>query len=213
MSNRKKLLLLHPVPTLPFEKVSADILKFVGRNYSKWLEIVQLSAKQSSSVFNALKGIFCTHGIPRIIVTDHMPFNSFECQSFAKEYEFEFCTSSPHYHQSNDMPEKDVGIAKDILHKSTEAGKEYWLALMEYRNTPLAGLEYAPQEHRGRKGVLAGSNGVPQHPFSRSRVRTSTDSYESSHKTRIPVATNNLVSMVVPKIKMELASKQLQLKK
>ncbi|KAJ8896434.1 hypothetical protein PR048_001778 [Dryococelus australis] len=113
-----------------------------------------------------------------------MPFNTFECQSFAREYEFEFCSSSPHYHQSDGMAEKGVGITKNILHKSKEAGKEYWLALMEYHNTPVAGLEYAPAQILMSRLV----------------------------RRRIPVATNNLVSKIVPNLKMELASKQLQCK-
>ena len=33
-----------------------------------------------------------THGVPDIVTAHNMPYSSFECQWFAKEYDFEFKT-------------------------------------------------------------------------------------------------------------------------
>ncbi|KAJ8889406.1 hypothetical protein PR048_008905 [Dryococelus australis] len=180
MSNRKALLIPHPIPTLPFQKVGADLLEFAIKNYlvvydylSKWLKIVSLPNIQSNRILDALKSIFSTHGIPRVTVTDTMPFNSYE-----PEHEFEFHMLSSHRHQSNGTAKKGVGIAKSILRKSKE---EYWLALMEYRNTPIIGLGKAPAQILMSRLV----------------------------RTRLPVSTNNLIPKVAlhMKSKQELQLK------
>ncbi|KAJ8895876.1 hypothetical protein PR048_001216 [Dryococelus australis] len=67
ITNRKEQLIPHSVSKLP------------------------LHSKQSGRVISVLKSIFYTHGIPKIIITDNMPFNSYECQHFPCELDFEFC--------------------------------------------------------------------------------------------------------------------------
>jgi hypothetical protein len=55
-------------------------------------------------------------------------------------------TSSPHYPQSNGLSEKAVGIAKSILKKCSEDGVDFRAALLEYRNTPISGMNVSPAE-------------------------------------------------------------------
>lgn len=75
-----------------------------------------------------------------------MPFGSREFYKFAKEWDFEITTSSPHYPKSNGLAEKYVGIAKKMLQKSKEEGHGIELYLLNYRNTKVANLNYTPAQ-------------------------------------------------------------------
>ncbi|XP_039300258.1 uncharacterized protein K02A2.6-like [Nilaparvata lugens] len=148
-ANIKEPMICHEIPDFPFQKLGTDIMEFKGRAYlvvadylTKWLEIVPLKGKQSSDVINALKNIFSVFGIPDIIVSDNMPFASYECKKFAVEFDFKFQTSSPGYAQSNGLAERFFQTAKNILKKSDDIS----VALMEYRNTPIPGLNRSPAQ-------------------------------------------------------------------
>ncbi|XP_062519272.1 uncharacterized protein K02A2.6-like [Corticium candelabrum] len=91
-SNTKEPLLPHALPTRPWEKLGVDIMTLnakdyltVGDYYSKYIDVQQLRDKTSSSVINAMKYTFATHGIPEEIISDNMPFASREMQAFANE--------------------------------------------------------------------------------------------------------------------------------
>lgn len=71
-----------------------------------------------------------------------MPYSSYEYQRFAREYDFEFQTSSPGYSKSNGLAERFVQTAKNILKKSEDLN----VALMEYRNTRITGLKRSTTE-------------------------------------------------------------------
>lgn len=140
---------MHEIPVLPFQKIASDILEYKGKSYlvvvdylTKWLEIIVLKSKRSCDIIEEFKKIFATHGVPDIVIADNMPYSSYECQSFAKEYDFEFKTSSPKYPKSNGLAERFVQTAKNILNKSNDLN----VALMEYRNTPITGLKRSPAE-------------------------------------------------------------------
>lgn len=45
-------------------------------------------------------GLFSSFGIPKILIADNNPFNSFECREFSTECDFEIITSSPLYAKS-----------------------------------------------------------------------------------------------------------------
>jgi len=148
-NNVKEPLILRELPDLPFQKVASDILEFGGHSYlviidyfSKWLEIIDLPSKTASAVIKAFKQVFSTHGIPIEVFADNMPFNSFECQQFAKCWGFVFKTSSPRYPRSNGLAERAVQIAKQMLRKCEDLD----IALLEYRATPISGLEKSPAE-------------------------------------------------------------------
>jgi hypothetical protein len=87
-----------------------------------------------------MKSIFARHGIPDELISDDMPYNSAEFRRFAKEWEFTLSTSSPTYPQSNGQSEKAVHKMKRILKKSEDP----YPALLEYRNTPVTGIDSTP---------------------------------------------------------------------
>lgn len=75
-----------------------------------------------------------------------MPFDSYEFREFCKSWNFELTTSSPYYPKSNGLSEKAVGICKNILKKSKESNIDWQIALLEYRNSPLTGLNFSPAQ-------------------------------------------------------------------
>src|SRR5436190_8769021 len=152
-SNTRDSLISNKIPEIPFNKVGLDIAENAGNSYlilvdyfSRWLEIVKLNGKTRSEIILKLKDIFSHNGIPAIIIADNMPFNSYEFKCFAREWNFEIDTSSPHYPRSNGLAEKGVHLAKNMLKKSKEERKDIQLYLLNYRNTPLAGLNVSPSQ-------------------------------------------------------------------
>ena len=79
------------------------------------------------------------------------PFNSYEFQQFASNYDMEHVTSSPHYPQSNGKVENAIKTAKSLLKKSKAARSDIYLALLEWRNTPSEGLQSS--QHKGCSGA------------------------------------------------------------
>ena len=98
----------------------------------------------AGAAINALKSVFARHGIPQELVADNNPFGSYEFRSFAREWGFKFTPSSPHYKQSNGQAERYVGVVKNMLRKSSKG--EIYIALLQYRNTPLRGIHKSPAE-------------------------------------------------------------------
>ena len=67
-----------------------------------------------------------------------MPFASYQFKSFAEEWGITVTTSSPGVPQSNGQAERFV--QKRMLKRAEEDGQDQYLALLEYRNTPVSGL-------------------------------------------------------------------------
>ena len=63
-------------------------------------------------------------------------------KDFAKEYNFQQVTSSPHYPQSNGRAERMVKTAKSLLDKPANP----YLALLAYRTTPLPWCGLSPAQ-------------------------------------------------------------------
>ena len=91
-------------------------------------------------------------------MSDNGPqYSSQEFSSFAKEYQFEHMTSSPHYPQANGLAERAVWTIKGLLQKSTDP----YLALLVNRSTPLPWYGFSPVQ------LLMGRNmrsTIPQVP-------------------------------------------------
>ena len=143
----------HDIPDRPFQKIAADICEYGNKNYlivmdyfSKWLEIIPIVTKRSGELIKRFRSFFATHGIPEELIADNMPFSSYEFRVFANSWNFKIVTSSPRYPQSNGQAEKCVHIAKRILKKCTEDRCDYYTSLLEYRNTPIPGINSTPAQ-------------------------------------------------------------------
>ena len=109
--------------------------------YSGYFEIDRLEKKTGKSIIKKLKRHFSSQGIPNELFSDNgPPFNSLEFNEFAQQYESELRKSSPNYPQSNGRVENAVKTAKQLLKKSISAGHNFYLTLLDWRNTPSEGL-------------------------------------------------------------------------
>ena len=152
-SNQREPMIPHEMPTRPWAKLGTDLLEFGGKDYlvivdyfSKYPEVVRLSGKSASCVISALKSVYARHGIPDTLISDNMPFASELFAQFADEWGFELVTSSPTYSQSNGMSERYVQTVKGFLKRALAEGQDIHLSLLEYRNTPLAGIGASPAQ-------------------------------------------------------------------
>ena len=129
------------LPQLPWQKVGTDLFEWnksiyllIVDYYSRWIEVTRLNKLTSQEVINHTRSIFARHGIPEIVVSDNGPQYSADLYAtFAREYDFEHVTSSPHYPQGNGEAERAVKTVKGMLRKSGDP----YLALLTYRSTPL----------------------------------------------------------------------------
>uniref|UniRef100_A0A9J8BEJ1 Integrase catalytic domain-containing protein n=1 Tax=Cyprinus carpio carpio TaxID=630221 RepID=A0A9J8BEJ1_CYPCA len=72
------------------------------------------------------------------VISENGPcFSSKEWQEFSVKYDFKHVTSSPEYAQSNGKTEKGVHILKQLLKKAADSKSDPYLALLNYRTSPL----------------------------------------------------------------------------
>ena len=101
----------------------------------------------SSEVITQLKSTFARYGIPDEVVSDNGPqFSSRKFKQFAESWEFKHTTTSPKHPQANGQVENAIGTTKSVLKKAYEDGTDPYIALLENRNTPIAGLSYSPAQ-------------------------------------------------------------------
>ena len=103
------------------------------------------------------------------MVSDNGPqFSSAEFTVFAKTWNFDHKTSSPHHHQSNGKAENAVRTVKRLFRKCKDSGQSEFLALLDWRNTPTEGVGTSPaQRLMGRRCKtllpIAGTLLLPRH--------------------------------------------------
>jgi len=131
-----------------------------------------------------MKTVFATHGIPNILVCDNQPYNSYECKEFANKWHFKIVTSSPNYPRSNGLAERAVQTAKKLLIKSKQENIDMEIALLEYRNMSIPGLNVSPAQIMFNRDV----------------------------KTKIPIHTKLLQPNIPQNIHKKLIHKQKQVK-
>jgi len=129
-------------PEKPWERIGMDLcckdnktFLIVIDYYSRWIECRKLNQQTSASVIKELKSLFCTHGIPEVIISDNgSQFSSENFREFGRSYGFTHITSSPRHPQGNGEAERAVRTIKEILKKNDDQ----YLALLTHHTTPLA---------------------------------------------------------------------------
>ncbi|XP_038075960.1 uncharacterized protein K02A2.6-like [Patiria miniata] len=179
----------HDIPDRPWSKLGADVFHLGGVNYllvvdyySKFPEVQALQDLTAHSVIHELKIIFARSGTPDLLITDNA--SQFVCEdfrTFQNMWEFRHVTSSPRYPQSNGQAERCIQTVKTLMKKAKVSGRDPYMALLEYRNTPLDGTEgYAPAQ------------------LLNSRLL----------KSRLPTSSTLLQPQVVPPMKAKLKERQ-----
>lgn len=106
----------------------------------------RLTSYTSSAVISKLKSAFAHHGIAETVISDNGPcYSSEEFRHFANMWGFTHTTISPRYPQSNGLAEKIVQTATRMLDKAKAGNRDPYLALLEYRNTPVDNLRSPAQ--------------------------------------------------------------------
>ena len=147
-------LINHEIPNTPYDKLGIDLFQINDKHFlliidyfSKFPEISELKQTTSKDTINALKEVFCRHGIPTTVVSDNGPqFASKEYKDFANEYEFQTVFTNPYYPKSNGQVERYVQTVKTMIKKAIIENKDYNVALLNYRNTPIQGLGASPAQ-------------------------------------------------------------------
>ena len=142
----------HEIPEKPWRKIGADLFTLFGKNFlvvvdytSNYPEVAKLEDLSSTNTISHMKSIMARHGLPSVVVSDNgQQFSSREFRQFAKQYGFKHVTSSPEYPQSNGKAEKAVQIVKRLLKKAKENYEDPYLALLNYRTSPLSGSDRSP---------------------------------------------------------------------
>ena len=167
-------------PDLPYNMVGCDLFEFESKTYlltvdyySKYIDTVELSSGTTTTVINALKTIFATHGIPVRLRSDNGPqFSSSEFKDFCKSYGIEHETSSPHFQSSNGEAERAIQTVKRLWKKSSDKQ----LSLLDYRTTPIEGLNLSPSQ------LLMGRRPRNVLPASKELLKPSSDNTETVKK-------------------------------
>lgn len=145
----------HEIPTQPWERISMDVMEtaigdkkkrflITVDHYSDFFEIDELNDLSARATIKICKQNFSRHGKPKICVTDGgTNFKSNEFERFAADWEFEIVHSSPHHQQGNGKAESAVKMAKNLIKKSIDSKGDFWLALLQWRNTPNK-TDYSP---------------------------------------------------------------------
>ena len=113
-------------PTCPWACIHIDHAgPFLGKQflvlvdaYSKWLEVVPVPSLTSETTIRTLRGIFATHGLPELIVSDNGPsFTSKEFHEFVQRNGIRHVKCSPYHPASNGQAERAVQTFKEGLKK------------------------------------------------------------------------------------------------
>lgn len=151
--NIREPMIPHEVPLRPWSKLGSDIFTYNGVDhllvvdyFSKYPEVVSLRSKTTKEVISKLKAIFARHGIPDVLMSDNMPYSSYEMKAFAAEWNFDLVTSSPTYAQSNGQSERFVQTIKQLMRKAAEEGKDIYRCLLDYRDSPIGGVNATPAQ-------------------------------------------------------------------
>ena len=139
-----------PTPDLPYDMVGCDIFQFQSEKYliivdyySKYIDTEKLGSETTSAITSALFKVFSSHGIPSTLRSDNGPqFSSSEFKTFCVEHGIDHQTSSPHFQSSNGEAERAVQTVKRLWSKSQNKN----LALLDYRTTPLDGVNLSPAQ-------------------------------------------------------------------
>lgn len=163
-----------PPPQYPFQHTVADLFQLEGQVYlayadrlTGWLEIAHfVSGATSSKLADVLRRYFSRWGAPESVSTDGgTNLTSEEMCNFFGRWGVERRVASAYFPQSNGRAEAAVKSAKRLLRANTGAGgtldaDKTAVALLQYLNTPLRGVNKSPAQLAMGRQLR---DGVPVH--------------------------------------------------
>jgi len=134
--------------------VTSDLFAWGGKDYlicteyhSNFFEVDVLRETTSDAVIAKLKNHFARYGIPETLVSNNGPqYSSTSFSAFVKEWNIHHELTSPGNSQANGAAEVAVKIAKRLMRKCQASNQDFFLGLLNLRNTPTEGLETSPAQ-------------------------------------------------------------------
>ena len=139
-------------PSRPWERIGVALFAFNNKDFlitfdyfCNYWEIDKLNNTLPSTVILKLKSHFVRYSCPDQVVSNNGPqFDCQEFQKFAETWDFEHTPSSPVNSKATRKAESTVNTAKSLLHKALDSGKDPYMAILDYRNTPTQGMDSSP---------------------------------------------------------------------
>ncbi|KXJ12138.1 Uncharacterized protein K02A2.6 [Exaiptasia diaphana] len=170
----KETLLQYNLPSFPWQMLRSDLFDHRGCQYLLLADYFsKFPVIRKLNIINHLKSIFAEHGIPEELVTDNGPqYSSNEFAKFCSSWGIKHTTSSPLFPQSNGFSERMVQTVKNLLRKANDAGVDPYIALINYRTTPVDSKLHAPakllkQRERELEGLSPRQSVAVYNPSSR----------------------------------------------
>ena len=147
-------------PNLPWQKIATDLFELNSEYYivlvdyySSFFEINKLCNLRSESVIHVCKQHFSRYGVPEVLNMFLQHLENLQSNMDSKMFQVH-----PNIHSL--MVRQ---IAKRILKKAKASGQDPYLALLDYRNTPLEGLpspaqllmEEEPEQHTQLQSICS----------------------------------------------------------
>ena len=139
---------LHPweYPGKPWSRLHIDyagpmdgkMFLVVVDAYSKWMDIFPTSGSTSAITIAKLRGLFSTHGLPDLLVSDNATsFTSAEFQEFLQRNGIRHVTGAPYHPATNGLAERAVRVFKEAMVKCRGSLEDKLCRfLFDYRITP-----------------------------------------------------------------------------
>ena len=150
-ANRREPLLLHRLPSRPWQHIATDLFQIHDRDYlltvdrySKCPLVDEMTVPITSRAVADKLSQYCSmFGRPDEIFTDNGPqYTGQSFKAFTETWGITYMTSSPHYARSNVPAERYVRYIKGTLKKSSDMQ----LALLNIRVTPVDANLPSPAE-------------------------------------------------------------------
>lgn len=151
---QRETVMSHALPTRPWQIISMDLFTQAGKDflimvdhYSDFWEIELLLDLSAETTVLRCKAQLARHGQPDRVITDCGA--QFDCETFrrvTKHWDFDHIKSSPRYPNSNGKAESAVKIVKSLCKKAARVGTDPWLAILQWKNTPIEGMLSSPAQ-------------------------------------------------------------------
>ena len=144
---------MHEKPAVPWTKIATDLFQIgqqnfliIGDYFTKYPVVVELKSTTSKAIIEHTKDVISIFGCPRTIMSDNGPQYGQEFKNFCQQWGIEHITSSPRRPQGNGFIERMIRYVKPIITKCQKEGRDWKLALLNVRATPIDRTMPSPAE-------------------------------------------------------------------
>ena len=138
----KEPLFSHEAPHRPWGKVGTDLFELHGKHYlvlvdyySNFAEVEHLTSTTSEQVIAKHKSQFARHGIPDVYISDNGP--QFSSEKLHRRTSFTTKLAARINRNLMEKQKEQYKRLKNLLKKAQEDQKDPYLALLDFRNTPM----------------------------------------------------------------------------